>query len=261
MPAEQMSQYYREAVDTYEKYRPHGDEDVVKIANLCLLAGIDEKDIDLIYQAACIEERDHRISSAIGLYDRLLDFIENSSTRSGGRAGNVRAMFIRTVERRASLSPFYPNLKKLYPSLCRALDIAHNLGDKNSQASIHLLMGQNTGCPFNTARRRSTSTRRGADPENEEQQPVPEGLQSQGLSFWIRGNFSKAIRYYERSIGMIDSPAADDFSNARLSSTGTVLHPGGHAAERTGTVRERLPPCGKDEQRSAGRIRSFHKRA
>jgi transcriptional regulator with GAF, ATPase, and Fis domain len=214
VPAEQMSQYYREAVDTYEKHRPHGDEDVVKIANLCLLAGIDEKDIDLIYQAACIEERDHRISSAIGLYDRLLDFIEKLLDHvPEERAGNVRAMFIRTVERRASLSPFYPNLKKLYPSLCRALDIAHNLGDKNSQASIHLLMGQNYWMSFQYSEAEKHFDKAWQlIRKTKNNNLFRMGLQSQGLSFWIRGNFSKAIRYYERSIGMIDSPAAGDFS-------------------------------------------------
>ncbi|NPU85242.1 MAG: sigma 54-interacting transcriptional regulator [Syntrophaceae bacterium] len=214
VPAEQMSQYYREAIDTYAKHRPHGDDEVVKIANLCMLAGIEDKDVDVIYQAACIEENRHKISSAIGLYDQLLDFVEKLLDRAPeDKSGNLRAMFIRTVERRASLSPFYPNLKKLYSSLCRALEIADGTGDKNSQTSIHLLMGQNYWMSFQYGEAEKHFDRAWQLIRKTKNNSLFRmGLQSQGLSFWMRGNFSRAIRYYERSIGMIDSPAADDFS-------------------------------------------------
>ena len=218
IPTSEMSPYYREAVDIYAKRHPQDNETILRIANLCLLAGIEAKDVELVYQAACIEEKQHKISSAIKLYDQLLEYLESLIVHlPDARAENIYAMFIRTVERRASLSPFYPNLKKIYPDLSIAVDIAHHTGDVQTQASLELLIGQNYWMSFQYDK--ATSHFKEAwnlIKKTKNNDLVRRGFQSQGLSFWLQGNFSKAIKCYEKSIGMIDSLTADDFSMLRF---------------------------------------------
>jgi len=213
---ETMSRYYREAVDILTCHLPENDGNILKIAHHCLLAGLKGRDLDLIYRAAYHEEKNHKISSAIKLYDCLLEFIENLIIADKIDLSRDQCyLFTKTIERRASLSLFNPNIKKTNRLLCMALDTAILIDDIPSQASLQLLIGQNYWMSFqferavhhfdlgwkmiNTSKIDCTEIKR-------------RGLQLQGMSYWIKGELPKAIEAYENSLGELDSIAADDFS-------------------------------------------------
>ena len=121
--------------------------------------------------------------------------------------------FIKSVERRASLSLFHPDLKKVNRFLCLALDLAVSIGDKRSEAALQLLIGQNCWMSFqyeNAVKHFHLGWMIISDIEDEELRS--RGLQLQGLSYWIRGDLSKAIQAYESSLGELESVTVDDFS-------------------------------------------------
>jgi transcriptional regulator with GAF, ATPase, and Fis domain len=213
IPAERMSRYYRNSVDILTKYLPDSEENTLKLAHQCLLAGIETIDLNIIFKAALYEEKKHKISSAITLYDSLLEFIENLIVREDiDLSSDTWCTFIRIIERRASLSLFHPSLKRVNRFLTMALDMAIHLGDRRTQASLQLLIGQNYWMSFQHEKAVQHFDV-GWDMINaiKDDHLSKRGLQLQGLSYWIKGKFCDAIQAYEESLGEIDSTADDDF--------------------------------------------------
>jgi len=211
---EEMSQYYRKSVEILIRHLPKTDENTLKLANQCILAGIETTDHTIIYTAALIEEKIHRISHAIRLYDSLLEHIEHIiAVDDVELSSDIWCVFIKTIERRASLSLFHPNLKKINRFLSMALDIAHHFGDIRSQASLQLLIGQNYWMSF----RYEEAVRHFNQgwhllSQIEEDELYKKGIKLQGLVYWIQGKLQKAIQAYEESLGGLESIADDDFS-------------------------------------------------
>jgi len=125
-----MSQHYRNAVNVLSKYLPENEENLLKIAGQCLLAGIQEADMALIFKAASIEEKRHKISAAIDLYDHLLEFIENFVAKGkSSPSAEIYSTFIKAIDRRATLSLFHPSVKKINRFLLMGLDMAMHIKD------------------------------------------------------------------------------------------------------------------------------------
>jgi transcriptional regulator with GAF, ATPase, and Fis domain len=211
---QEMSQHYREAVNVLSKHLPENEENFLKIAGQCLLAGIEEGDMELIFKAAAIEEKHHKISAAIDLYDYLLEFIETLvAKQKGAPSHEICAIFIKAIERRATLSSFHPNVKKINRFLLMALDMAMHIKDTSAQASIQLSIGQNYWMLFQHEKAvKHFDQGWKMLSKGKKDELYKRGLQLQGLSYWIKGKLSKAIQSYEDSIGELDSVAADDFS-------------------------------------------------
>ena len=84
-----------------------------------------------------------------GLLQGLLEFIENLIIADKIDLSRDQCyLFTKTIERRASLSLFNPNIKKTNRLLCMALDTAILIDDIPSQASLQLLIGQNYWMSF-----------------------------------------------------------------------------------------------------------------
>lgn len=214
IPPEEMSRYYRQSADILLQHLPDTEDRLSKIAHQCILAGIQIDDLDTIYQAALREEDKHRISSAITFHESVLDFIENFiADEETELTDTIWKIFVSTIERRASLSMFHPDLKKINRFLNMSLETALHFDDKRAQASIHLLIGQNYWMSFQHDRAvnhfdlgwKMIKTINDGD-------LYKRGLQLQGLSFWIKGKLCDAIQAYEESLGKLDSFTNDDFS-------------------------------------------------
>jgi transcriptional regulator with GAF, ATPase, and Fis domain len=215
IPPDMMSRCYRRAVDILKKYLPDNEESILKIADQCILAGLREEDLDVIIRAAMIEESHHRISSAITLYDHILEFIEHHVVDETDPSRELCCRFIQSIERRATLSVFYPNVKKTNRLLSMALDTAVRIGDLRAQASLQLLIGQNCWMSFQHEKALyhfdlgwEMINRQDIDDDSLRMR----GLQLQGMAHWTRGELSMAIEAYEHSLGELDSLAEDDFS-------------------------------------------------
>ena len=209
-----LSRYYREAIDVLIEKLPESDENCFNIAQKCLLAGIQKTDIEIICRAAIFEEKNHRISSAINLYDRLLDFIAGQFSDKGEQPDiGTYEVLIRTIERRASLSLLHPNLKAVYRFLTLALDMAERLSDLKTQASLQLLIGQNYWMSFEYAEA-FHHFNKGWEMARHIKDDVlyRRALQLQGFAHWIKGNLNQAVQSYEKSLGELDSIVEDNFS-------------------------------------------------
>ncbi len=216
IPPDIMSAYYRQAVNTLQKNLPENENNTLKIANLCILAGLRGRDLDIIFKAAMIEEKHHQISSAINRYDHILEFIEQLIIKDKiDPARDLCCRFIQSIERRAALSLFHPNIKKTNQLLSMALDTAVHIGDLRAQASLQLLIGQNCWMSFQHEKA-IYHFDLGWEMINkhaiEDQTLRMRGLQLQGMAYWMRGQLSMAIEAYEHSLGELDSLATDDFS-------------------------------------------------
>lgn len=220
IPSHEMSFYYRKAVEIFRNNLPKTEETMVRIAHQCLLAGIEPSDLDTIFRAALIEEKNHKISAAIKLYNAILEYAETViSVEPAKPSHDLLYIFIKAIERRALLSVFDPDIKKLNRLLCEALDAALYLDDRRAQASLQLLIGQNNWMFFQYERAihhfdQGWKIIQGINDPN----LYKRGLQLQGLSFWLKGRTLEAVRAYEESLGEMESFANDDFSNI------TALH-------------------------------------
>jgi len=209
-----MSRYYREAINILIEKLPESEEHYIDIAQKCLLAGIQKSDIEIIYRAAIFEEKNHRISSAIKLYHRLLEFIADQVLDKSEQPDiGTYEIFIRAVERRASLSLLHPNLKAIDRFLSLAMDMAECFTDFKTQASMQLLIGQNYWMSFQYEEALHHFYQ-GWKMVGKIKDDVlyRRALQLQGLAHWIKGNLSQAIQSYEKSLGELDSIVVDDFS-------------------------------------------------
>ena len=217
IPPDIMSVYYRQAANILQKNLPDNEINILKIANHCILAGLRGKDLDIIFTAAMIEEKHHRISSAINLYDHILEFIEQLIVNDKiDPSRELCSRFIQSIERRATLSVFHPNVKKTNRLLSMALDTAVHIEDLRAQASLQLLIGQNCWMSFQHEKA-IYHFDLGWEMINkhniDDHTLYMRGLQLQGMAYWTRGQLSKAIEAYENSLGELDSLAADDFSS------------------------------------------------
>ncbi len=214
VPEKEMSTYFREAVNLLRKNLPENGENLLRIAKVCLLAGIEETDQEIILKAALHEEAHHRIASAIGFYDRLLGFMEGLVTRGDGSSSPANFRTLMTaLERRAALSLLHPDLKRIKPWLLAAKEAAMRLGDLRAQASLELLIGQTCWMSFQYEQAVSHFEKAWVMIEKIDDRDLHKrGLQLRGLSFLIRGELSKAVQSYEESIGELEQVADDDFS-------------------------------------------------
>lgn len=210
----EISRYYRDAFNTLMEHLPRCGDSALRLAKQALLAGIQKTDVDIIFEAAIFHEKKHNIRSAIELYDYLLcfsqDIIFDKNTQN---TTDLCQTFIKSVERRASLSLFHPDLKKVNRFLHLALDLAVSIGDRRSEAALQLLIGQNCWMSFqfeNAVKHFNLGWVIISEIEDEELRK--RGLQLQGLSYWIRGELSKAIHAYESSLGELEFVTIDDFS-------------------------------------------------
>ncbi len=210
----EMSGYYRDAFNMLMEHLQRSGDSALRLAKQALLAGIQKTDVDIIFEAAIFHEKEHHIRSAIELYDYLLCFAQNVIfDRNAENTTDLCQLFIKSVERRASLSLFHPDLKKVNRFLRLALDLAVSIGDRRSEAALQLLIGQNCWMSF-----QFENAVKHFDlgwviiSEIEDLELRKRGLQLQGLSYWIRGELSKAIHAYESSLGELEFVTVDDFS-------------------------------------------------
>jgi transcriptional regulator with GAF, ATPase, and Fis domain len=213
LPPEDRTRHYREAADILREKLPAGDPGTLAIARQCLLAGLREEDLDWILRAAHVEEKDHRISSAIGLYDAVLQFVENRMGREDPALSQAAwRAFMDAIERRVSLSLFDPSLKKINRILLAALETARRLDDSRSQASLELLIGQNYWMYFQYEQA-VLHFNRGWDiiKRLDDVELHKRGLKVQGLVYIIQGQFFKTVEVYEQSLGELESAGSGDF--------------------------------------------------
>jgi len=214
VPPAEMTAYYRRAAEILQRHLPETDENLLMIAHTCILAGIDESDREVILKAALREEANHRIASAIRLYDHLLAFMEKLVSRDEETPSpETFGTWMTALERRAALSLLHPDLKRIHPWLTAAQKTASHLGDVRAEVSLELLLGQNCWMSFQyeravthfeTAWRMMDTV---DDPELRRR-----ALQLRGLSYLIRGDLSRAVQVYEESLGELEERDDDDFS-------------------------------------------------
>ena len=145
----EMSGYYRDTFNTLMEHLPRSGDSALRLAKQSLLAGIQKTDVDIIFEAAMFHEKSHNIRSAIELYDYLLCYAEDIIfDKKEDSSADLCQTFIKSIKRRASLSLFHPDLKKVNRFLCLALDLAVSIGDKRSEAALQLLIGQNCWMSF-----------------------------------------------------------------------------------------------------------------
>jgi len=214
IPPEEASRYYREAVNVLRKVLPEKDENALKIARGCLLAGMEPQDLGIVLKAAMHEEKHHKIASSIHFYDHLLEHIEGYiGAHSEPPSNEMCRVLITAIERRASLSLLHPNIKKIKPWLLMAKQVATGRQDLRSQASLELLIGQNYWMCFQYDQA-VTHFDSAWDmiKDIEDTALHKRGLQLRGLSHWIKGDLSLALQSYEDSLGELDHISDDDFS-------------------------------------------------
>ncbi len=210
---EEMSQCFRRAVTVILKNMTTEEETILTIAHLSILAGMKEEDIDFIIQAAEIEEKNHRISSAVELYDSILQFMEIFITpETQIVSDSTWRIFINALERRAALSIFHPSLKKIHRFLSAALQTAQRLNDLRTQASLELLIGQNYWM-YLQYENAVLHFDQGWEiiQRIEDEELYAQGLKVQGLAYVLKGQPHKAIEVYELSLGKLESTNENDF--------------------------------------------------
>ena len=209
---DELSNYYRKSITILLNKLILDDKNTLMIARQCLLAGLQEEDLDIIVKAAHIEQKRHRIASAFSFYDSILEFMEKIVTCQHGFSESTWRHIMSAIERRVSLSLFHPNLKKINRILFLALEQARILLDLRSQASLELLIGQNYWMYFQyeqAARHFNQGWETIQKIEDEEL--YKRGLKVQGLAYIIKGQFFKAIDAYEQSLGELESANDSDF--------------------------------------------------
>lgn len=210
---DELSRHYRNAISILKKLTPTDDGITLTIAHQCLLTGIQDDDIDFIIKAADIEEKNHKISSAIHFYDSILEFMESFLGEEHKLIPeSTWHTIVNAIERRASLSLFQPDLKKINRFLLAAIRTAQRLHDLKSEAFLELLLGQNDWMYFQykmAVQHFSRGLNIIKQIEDEELHKL--GLKFQGLIYIIKGQFFKAIEAYEQSLGKMESTDNGDF--------------------------------------------------
>lgn len=210
---EQVSSYYRTSADILLKNLSVDDKSTLMIARQYITAGLREENLDIVLKAARIEEDNHRVSSAISLYDSILEYFERIITPVDSEIHeSAWRTFMNAIECRTSLSLFQPNLKKINCLLVAALEKARSLGDLRSQASLCLLLGQNDWMYFRNEEAVEYFNRGWELIEQiDDEALLRRGLKVRGLTYLIKGQFFKAIETYESSLGELEPAVNSDF--------------------------------------------------
>ena len=210
---DELSRLYGNAIEMLLKHHPADDGTIPILAHLCILSGVREECIEFILKAAVIEEQNHNLSAAIRLYDSILEFAERFfSDAERVMPDGVWRVFIKAIERRASLSLFHPSLKKLNCLLMAASGTARRLHDLKSEAFLELLIGQNNWMYFQYKEAVQHFNQGWILIEQiEDEELLRWGLKVQGLTHIIKGQFFKAIEVYEQSLGELDSADNSEF--------------------------------------------------
>lgn len=214
IPPEKMTEYYRESLEVLLKNVPLQDDNVVMIANQCILAGVRESDLEIVFQAALYQEKNGKIPASVVLYDALLEYFENLFSKEKAVPSDaILQIFIKVIERRAALSLFQPHLKKITRFLFQAMEVAHGIGNLKAEASLELLIGQNLWFLFQYKKaiehfHRGWKIISELDDENLQKRAA----KVQGLVYSIEGRLHEAIESYEKYLGNIESEEADDFT-------------------------------------------------
>ena len=141
---EQRAKYYRDAVEILKLNQSTGEQSILEIAERCILAGVRDEDLDILLEAAYLEEKKHKYRSANKYYESILDFIRalNFSGTANVSARHLQ-IYIKAVERRAALALFYPKWRKVREWLSLAEYFSENHEDKKIKASLFLIICHN----------------------------------------------------------------------------------------------------------------------
>jgi len=212
---EKISGIYRNAINTLGKELPESDETTLLISKLCFLAGLQKEDLDVCLKAALIEEQKHRVSDAITIYDSILEFYKGSSSEeSAEQFSDITDIFLKTLERRISLSIFDLSLKKIEPFVSQSLAAVKHLKNKRLQASLELTTGQHYWMSFEHEK----AIQHFEDgwtiiTQLDDKELYKRGLKVKALVFMTKGQYLEAIESYEKSLGEIETLETDNFSH------------------------------------------------
>ncbi|HPL64078.1 MAG TPA: sigma 54-interacting transcriptional regulator [Syntrophales bacterium] len=215
IPRQDLAAYYRDSADILARNMTDDSAGALTVARQYVKAGVQEGDLGVILKAAHYEEANHRISSAIILYDSILDFVGKIiSPADRDLPESSWLTFVNAIEHRTSLSLFDPSIKKTNNLLSVALERARFIGDLRSQASLYLLLGQNDWMYFRYEQA-VYYFNLGWDiiRQIEDQELLKRGLKGQGLIYLIKCQFFKAIEAYENSLGELEPANENDFSH------------------------------------------------
>ena len=210
---DELSAFYRNAAKILLDHNPNDEKIILTVAHLYILSGVGEQDIEFILRAASIEEQRYNVSSAIQLYDSILEFTgEFIGNKKNVILKDTLHSFIKAIERRVSLSLFHPSLKKIDQFLLIALESARHLNDLKSQALIEILKGQHHWMYFQYEQA-VYHFNRGWDiiQQLDDEELYKQGLKVQGLVLALQGQLRKALTIYEQSLGELEYVDNNDF--------------------------------------------------
>jgi len=213
MGPDEWAARYRKAVDVLSSLSSQTADTLLTLARLSLRAGLRAEDLDFVLRAAQEEQNRHKISSAIDLYDAVLNFMESSAAASDADPPPAAwQAFVTAGERRVALSLFHPDVKRLKGQLMTAIKIARRLGDVKAEAFLELLIGQNHWMYFQYEDAVCHFQRGWEIIEGLEDEELRKwGLKVRGLTYIIQGRFFEAIEAYEQSLGELESADGGDF--------------------------------------------------
>ena len=212
---ENMSRLYRNAACILKKEWPESEGKNSSICKLYIMAGLQQDDLDACLEAALREESNHRISSAIFIYEAMLGLLEKIIREEEIEIRrDIWNIFVKVMERRVPLSLFHLNIKKNNQYLSLALEAAKKLNDTRAQASLELLAGQNYWMAFKYSEA-ALHYNNGWNiiTQMEDEELYKRGLRLKGLILWSSGQLSEAIESYEKSLGELESDDDDNFSS------------------------------------------------
>ena len=204
---EEQSEYCRRAVEILKQYQSDNENIISEIARQRISAGIRENDLDIILNAADLEQKRNNHREAARLYDAVLDYIDvRMSHEKSSLRDRHRRLFIQAVERRSASLFFYPQDEKLRRWFSLAETFTAQLDDKRARAALGLAIGQHYCVTM--------QAKKGMKYLQQAQEMIDvlgdEALHqsSRKLQFLIHlnhGEFFKAIETYEQAVGSIES--------------------------------------------------------
>ena len=217
-------QHYVNAAEILRRNQPESDSSILKMADDCIHTGVREEDLEIILSAAEIEEKRHKIFSAIKRYESVLDFTSRlSSPHKLNMPDRHLRTFFRAVERRTAFGTFYPNNEKIQKWLSLAEGYAVRLDDKGLMASIDLMLSHHycVTTDMDNAIRYLQHAQETISLLGNEQELYKRSLKIEMNVHIFNGHSDKATETYERSIGNIES-FEDPFS--LYAALGIALH-------------------------------------
>ena len=182
-------------------------EETLSLARRCIEAGVKEGDLPIIMEAAAVEEKNHKITSTVFLYESVIHFINDLvAGRKENLTDYMRRSFIRAVDYRAGVSLVFPNYRKINAWLVTAREMAGELGNKKTEASLELMIGQNYWMSLR-ARDAVEHLHRGWDMARElhDEEMERRSLRLKMLDYLSQGRLFEAIGQHDQVIGNIES--------------------------------------------------------